>query len=257
MPITYISCLVASFAISGVPPFNGFFSKWMIYQGLIVNLRGSVGSSQMIVAICLIAALFGSGLTLASFMKLIHATFLGQRVSPDKNKQIREVSWAMWMPPAFLAFICIIFGVFAYQIPLKYFIGPAVGRILFIGSWYAGLSTLLIVIGLILGFLIFKLKNLRPMMRESKAFIGCEPLDLSENRFSGVEFYNTVKEYGILRFFYDKAEKKYFDIYEQGKNFVFGLGSFLRYLHNGVLPTYLVWTLLGMIVLFFVLVKGG
>jgi len=216
-----------------------------------------VGSLQMITAICLIAAMFGSGLTLASFMKLIHATFLGQRAAGNKDKQIREVSWMMWMPPAFLAFICIIFGVFAYQLPLRYFIAPAVGRISFIGSWYAGLSTVLIIAGLILGFLIFKLKNLRPIIRESKPFTGCESLDLTKNRFSGVEFYNSIREYGILRFFYDKAEKKYFDIYEQGKVFVFGIGRFFGYLHNGVLPTYLVWTLLGMIVLFFVLVKGG
>ena len=257
MPITFISCLVAGLAISGVPPFNGFFSKWMIYQGLIVNLRASVGSSQMITAICLIAAMFGSGLTLASFMKLIHATFLGQRTRVSEDKQIKEVSWMMWLPPAFLAFVCIIFGVFAYQLPLRYFIAPAVGRIFFIGSWYVGLSTILVIAGLILGFLIFKLKNLRPIIRESKPFTGCESLDLAKTSFSGVEFYNTIKEYGILRFFYTKAEKKYFDIYEQGKVFVFGIGRFFGYLHNGVLPTYLVWTLLGMIVLFFVLVKGG
>ena len=255
MPITYISCLVASFAISGVPPFNGFFSKWMIYQGLIVKLRGSVGSSQMIAAICLIAAMFGSGLTLASFMKLIHATFLGQRTAGSKDKQIREVSWMMWAPAAFLAFLCILFGVLAYQLPLRYFISPAVGKIFFIGSWYSGLSSLLIVIGLFLGILIFKFKSLKPAIREDKAFTGCEPLVLKENRFSGVEFYNTIKEYGVLKIIYNKAQAGYFDIYEQGKNFVFGLGSFLRYLHNGVLPTYLVWTLLGMIVLFFVLVN--
>jgi len=229
----------------------------MIYQGLIVKLRASVGSTQMIAALCLIAAMFGSGLTLASFMKLIHATFLGQRRAGSKDKQIREVSWVMWAPAAFLAFLCILFGVLAYQLPLRYFISPAVGRILFIGSWYSGLSSLLMVIGLFLGILIFKFKNLKPIMRESKPFTGCEPLDLTKNRFSGVEFYNTVKEYGILRFFYEKAEKKYFDIYEQGKVFVFGVGRFFGYLHNGVLPTYLVWTLLGMIVLFFVLVKGG
>ena len=30
MPISFVTCLIASLAISGVPPFNGFFSKWMI-----------------------------------------------------------------------------------------------------------------------------------------------------------------------------------------------------------------------------------
>ena len=27
--------VIASLSISGVPPFNGFFSKWMVYQGVI------------------------------------------------------------------------------------------------------------------------------------------------------------------------------------------------------------------------------
>src|SRR4030042_5389712 len=35
MPITFVTFVIASLAISGVPPFNGFASKWMIYQGII------------------------------------------------------------------------------------------------------------------------------------------------------------------------------------------------------------------------------
>ena len=33
MPMTFIAMAVASLAISGVPPFNGFVSKWMVYSG--------------------------------------------------------------------------------------------------------------------------------------------------------------------------------------------------------------------------------
>ncbi|MCX7001419.1 MAG: proton-conducting transporter membrane subunit, partial [Candidatus Sumerlaeota bacterium] len=40
MPVTFLCCLIASLSISGVPPFNGFVSKWMIYQGLIEMGRG-------------------------------------------------------------------------------------------------------------------------------------------------------------------------------------------------------------------------
>jgi hypothetical protein len=69
-------------------------------------------------------------------------------------------------------------------------------------------------------------------------------------RLSGTEFYNTIKEYGLLGIIYKKAEAGFFDIYEQGKTFVFGIGGFFQYLHNGILPTYLVWTLLGMLGLF-------
>jgi len=86
-------------------------------------------------------------------------------------------------------------------------------------------------------------------------FVGGEFIATEENRVSGTEFYNTVKEFGILKAIYKRAEAGYFDIYEQGKTIVFSIGKFLQYLHNGVLPTYLVWTLLGMIGLFLVLMR--
>jgi formate hydrogenlyase subunit 3/multisubunit Na+/H+ antiporter MnhD subunit len=253
MPLTYISALVASFSISGVPPFNGFVSKWMVYQGLIQRL--SLGRYGFFTVMCLVAAMFGSALTLASFMKLIHAVFLGQAKSPGLNESKNEVPWSMWLPCVVLAFICVVFGVFANQIPLKYFILPAVKGVTFMGSWYAGLATTLIIIGLVLGLLIFKLKKLRPALRQDTAFVGAEDFDLGKDRVTGTEFYNTIQELAGLKRIYKKQEAGGFDIYEQLKKLVFSVGGFLRYLHNGVLPTYLVWTLLGMIALFFVLMR--
>ena len=255
MPLTYISALIASLSISGVPPFNGFVSKWMVYQGLINQLQVNDYGLRITAILCLAAAMFGSGLTLASFMKLIHATFLGQQTNKPAGQETREVSWTMWLPCVILAIICVIFGVFAYKVPLKYFILPTVKGVTFIGTWYAGLSTLLVIIGLALGLLIFKLKGLRPTMRQDTAFVGGEAIDLKQDRVTGTEFYNTVKEFGILKGVYKKAEAGLFDIYEQGKNIVFGIGKSLQYLHNGVLPTYLVWTLLGMMGLLLTLLR--
>lgn len=129
MPITYISCLIASLSISGVPPFNGFFSKWMVYQGLIDRLAVADHRLRITSILCLVAAMFGSGLTLASFMKLLHAVFLGQQTEKLSLKQVKEVSWPMWLPAILLAITCVSFGVFARQIPLKYFILPAVSGV--------------------------------------------------------------------------------------------------------------------------------
>jgi len=256
MPLTYISCLIASLSICGVPPFNGFVSKWMVYQGIVAQLTANtVTAERFITVLCLIAAMFGSGLTLASFMKLLHAVFLGQSSSKQSNKSIKEVSWQMWLPCIALAGICVLFGVFAREIPLRYFILPSVGQVTFSGVWHAGLATSLIISSLCLGALIFKLKSLKPAIRQDATFIGGEPLDLKENRVTGTDFYNTVKNFGILKKIYQKAEAGYFDLYEQAKHLVFGLGRFFQYLHNGVLPTYLVWTLLGMVALFFTLIR--
>jgi len=256
MPITFITFLIASFAISGVPPLNGFVSKWMIYQGVIET--GTSGSGLWV--IWLIAAMLGSALTLASFMKLSHAIFLGQPSgikSPGfENAGYKEIGPAMWIPTVLLASLCVIFGVFAYRLPLNMFIFPSVaGNITFIGTWSASLATMLIIIGILLGGIIYILgTTFKP--RRSDIFVGGELLkDNPDMRMSGTEFYNTIQDIGVLAFIYKLARRKMFDIYEVGSKITFGFNNMLRHLHNGVLPTYLAWCLLGMLILFYILMR--
>ncbi len=253
MPVTYISALIASLAISGVPPFNGFFSKWMIYQGVIIKAREVGPAAGSVVLICLVAAMFGSALTLASFVKLLHAVFLGVLPSSLENKKIEEKGMGMKIVPLFLALLCLLSGIFAYKIPFKYlFVGA---ELKYPGIWNASLASLLIGLGLFIGLVIFRLKQIRPVFRQEQAYVGGEPAPRDETRVSGTQFYETIKQFGPLKGIYLRAEAGVFDIYEQGKNLTFAIGKFLQYLHNGVLPTYLVWTLLGMLGLFLVLVR--
>jgi len=254
MPITFVSFLIASLAISGVPPFNGFVSKWMIYQSIIELGR----SGGYLWIIWLVAAFFGSALTLASFMKLIHAVFLGQPYKeqvPDKSKRT-EVGASMWLPPVILSVLCIIFGVFAYRIPLKIFIFPSLGQeATFTGFWNADLAMALILTGVIVGIVIYLLGTTSEA-KEAEIFIGGETVeDHPELRVSGTEFYNTIEEIGILKSFYRLAKLKAFDIYDVGREICFGFMRILRYIHNGVLPTYLAWCLLGMGVLFYIFLR--
>lgn len=252
MPITFFSALIAALSISGVPPFNGFFSKWMVYQGLIE--KGKSGGALWI--ICIVAAMFGSGLTLASFIKLIHAIFLGkakdERQAKDAKKK-DEVSWSMWIPPVILATLCIVFGIFAYIGPLKYFIAPLLPDIKFIGMWPSLKAALFLAIGLGVGVLVYLMGNFKGI-RETGPYIGGEEIQ-QDMRLSGAEFYNTIKELPLIGGFYKKAEKKFFDIYEVGKKFVFFFIRIFQYLHNGVLPTYLIWCILGIMIFLFTLVR--
>jgi NADH:ubiquinone oxidoreductase subunit 5 (subunit L)/multisubunit Na+/H+ antiporter MnhA subunit len=249
MPITFITFLIASLAISGVPPFNGFASKWMVYQGVIETAK----SGGHLWIIWLVAALFGSALTLASFMKLVHSIFLGQS-SARPTEGIKEVGPTMWIPTTILAALCIIFGVFAYRVPLGMFIIPSLNRELaFQGVWNAGGATILMLIGIGVGFVIYLLGT-AVKTRQASMFVGGEVVkDVPEMRVSGTEFYNTIKEIGILKAIYNLAEKKVFDIYDVGAKIVFGFTNVLRNIHNGILPTYLTWCLLGMAILFYFL----
>lgn len=253
MPITFTTFLIASLAISGVPPLNGFFSKWMVYQSLIE--MGKAGYKWW--TIWLVVAMFGSALTLASFMKLLYTTFLSPKASAAKPKaHYDEVSPLMWLPQVALAVLCVLFGIFAVQIPIKLFIAPSVnnfGPISYMGIWNAPLATLLIVAGIVFGALFFIIGQAIPAKR-SKIFIGGELLD-DNSGISGGSFYNTVKDMPFIGRIYKLAEKKVFDIYEEGSKGTFLLTDFLRWLHNGILPTYMVWCLVGMLVLFFLLVR--
>ena len=254
MPITFITFLVAAFAISGVPPFNGFASKWMIYQGIIETAK----SGGFMWILWLIAAMFGSALTLASFMKLVHAVFLGQpsKETPDSR---HKTGPTMWIPQVFLATLCVIFGVFAFRIPLKIFIFPSLGIDPafsgFSGMWNPSLATLLILVGIAVGIVIYLLGSVAKT-RETEIFVGGEVLkEHPDMRISGTEFYNTIQEIGPLGNIYRLAEKKAFDLYEVGSKITFSFNRLLRYLHNGVLPSYLTWCLLGMIILFYILLR--
>ncbi|MFH1772390.1 MAG: proton-conducting transporter membrane subunit [Candidatus Omnitrophota bacterium] len=242
MPITFACFLIASLAISGIPPLNGFASKWMIYQGVIETSRGSSG----LWVLWLVAALFGSALTLASFMKLIHAVFLGQPTkingSTSEVSQPQEVSVQMWLPNVILAVLCVVFGVFAYRIPLGLFIFSTIDKdVTFAGMWNASLATLLLIAGVAVGFVIYLMGSFQKM-RQTDIFVGGEDAKQHPGmKISGVSFYDTVKDLPFIKVIYSAAKIKLFDIYAVLKNLILAGNRIFGHLHNGILPTYLAW----------------
>ncbi|MBT4333740.1 MAG: NADH dehydrogenase, partial [Candidatus Cloacimonetes bacterium] len=125
MPLTFFTALVCAFSISGIPPFNGFFSKWMIYQG-IIDFGNGAGLANKLWMVWLALAVFGSALTLASFIKLITGLYFGRR--RKEFDKVKEVSFFMWLPQLFIALVCIGFGVFAAKFAVPYLIEPASGN---------------------------------------------------------------------------------------------------------------------------------
>jgi formate hydrogenlyase subunit 3/multisubunit Na+/H+ antiporter MnhD subunit len=256
MPITFFSCVVAALAISGIPPLNGFVSKWMVYQGIIQLGR----NGGHIWVIWLVAAMFGSALTLASFMKVLHAVFLGVRAR--KGDGPKEVGPAMAIPMLVLAALCLAFGIFAYAIPLSGFILPAVDSMVsmnvpdlgqWLGWWSPGLATVFIVIGILIGLIIYGAGRLKAV-RTSSMYVGGEILP-GEARVTGTDFYNTVSDMGFFHGVYTAAEKRAFDTYDIGKKFSFYFIKGFRAMHSGILPEYLTWVLAGVLVLLVILLR--
>ncbi len=110
MPWTGATALVASFAISGVPLFNGFASKWALY---VAAFQGSAGAWYL--APCALVALLTSTLTLASFVKFLGIGFLTRRsaaVAAAAGRGRLEVGPSMLVSQLFLAALCILLGLF-------------------------------------------------------------------------------------------------------------------------------------------------
>jgi hydrogenase-4 component B len=110
LPLTTLATVVASLSISGLPPFNGFASKWLLYHASI----WSGGPAGLIFIFFGIAAIFISAVTLASFIKFMGSTVLGAP-SPAvlAVKKYQEGPW-LSVSQLFLALLCVGLGVFPH-----------------------------------------------------------------------------------------------------------------------------------------------
>jgi multicomponent Na+:H+ antiporter subunit D len=107
MPHTTVLFLIGAFSISGIPPFNGFASKWMIYQA---TYQKAVESGNIGFLLVTIIALVTSVLTLASFVKVTQSVFFGQL--PKELENVKEVGLGMRFAMSIFAVLCILTGIF-------------------------------------------------------------------------------------------------------------------------------------------------
>jgi len=99
MPITSSSCSIASLSISGIPPFNGFWSKLIIIIALVQ--AGYYAIAAITVGV--------SFLTLVSFIKVQRYSIFGEL--PEKFKGLKEVPVLMGAVLIIFALLCIGAGV--------------------------------------------------------------------------------------------------------------------------------------------------
>lgn len=107
MPITAWTTLIASFSIAGMPPFNGFVSKWLIYQAAIIG-----GIRIPVFILFGFLAIFISSVTLASFIKFFSTSF-GGAISKQLESRLRpgrDVPYSMRLPQNILALLCLLLG---------------------------------------------------------------------------------------------------------------------------------------------------
>lgn len=254
MPLTFAACLVAALSISGIPPLNGFASKWMVYQGVVQMGQTPEATGAALWPLWLVAAMFGSALTLASFVKILHSVFFSRL--PDRLKGTTEVSAFQTVPILVLAALCVLFGVF-YHVPLQGFIFPALGMTespgIFIGNWNSVLATGLLLVGIGIGVAVLGVASFARKVREVPTWTCGETQPNDQMIIPGTHFYKTVSAMGGLRQAYTGQERGYFDLYNQSGRAGLVATGMLRWLHSGVLPIYLTWVTVGLLIVLFVI----
>ncbi len=240
MPITFICFIITAVSISGVPPFNGFFSKELVYDGALE--RG---------LIFYLAAVIGSFFTAASFLKLGHAAFLGK--AREENKNVKEVPWSMLIPMIVIAAGCVVFGLWN-ALPI-HIIQPVLGKGLE-GRNFAGFpsNAVLVIITLVVlaGAILNHLYGVKA-------------------KGSGLKAVDHIHYAPGLSWLYERAEKGKFDPYNIGMFLVgvitrigwwfdrgidwlydvfitrltYAFTYQIKKAHNGSYVVYLAWSLVG------------
>ena len=196
MPVTFACFVVAALSISGVPPFNGFFSKELVYDGALQ--RGWI---------FYLAAAGGSFLTAASFLKLGHAAFIDkQRTKLDETK---EAHISMLIPMIVLSAICILFGVWNV-FPIRALICPSIPESRLEGHVFGGFHVNAALAGITILVLIGALLNHIYGVRKSG---------------SGLKAADHIYHAPVLSDIYGKAEKRFFDPYDIGLKLINGLSK--------------------------------
>lgn len=246
MPVTFTVFIITAVSISGVPPFNGFFSKELIYDGALE--RGLV---------YYIFAVIGSFITAASFLKLGHAVYIGK--TRDESIKVKEAPVTMLLPMVIIALMCILFGVYN-SLPLNTLIQPILGQQRLEGHNFEGFPSNMILVIITAAVLLVAFLNHLYGVRKTGSGLGA------------VEH---IHHAPFLSWVYDKAEKRYFDPYDiLVRIAVFISGIFfkldravnwfydvfvvkvtyfftgvIKKAHNGHFAMYLSWSLLGTVVI--------
>ncbi|MCX5699240.1 MAG: NADH-quinone oxidoreductase subunit L [Candidatus Omnitrophica bacterium] len=100
MPVTAVSFLFCAFSVMGIPPFGGFFSKYMIISGTLQKGHLAIAA----------AFLFGALLTILYLFRAFNLVFLGERKNPSLS--VKEGSPLMLICVASFALLSLLGGIF-------------------------------------------------------------------------------------------------------------------------------------------------
>ena len=111
LPWTSALFLVGCVSISGLPPFNGFVSEWLTFQGFLLSPALPHPLLKLLIPLGAALLALTGALAAACFVKAFGVTFLGSWRGHRSKEQIREVGVSMRLGMVLAALSCLALGI--------------------------------------------------------------------------------------------------------------------------------------------------
>ncbi|QED46559.1 Na+/H+ antiporter subunit A [Cytobacillus dafuensis] len=129
MPVSFTLTIIGSFAMAGLPPFNGFLSKEMFFTSVLTAAEHPVFGMKTFGLLIPVIAWIASVFTFIYCLILVFKTFTGKHRPEKLDKVVHEAPIGMLIPPIILALLVIIIFFFPNGVS-KNFLQPALIAIL-------------------------------------------------------------------------------------------------------------------------------
>jgi NADH-quinone oxidoreductase subunit L len=258
LPITFLTMLIGCLAISGIPPFAGFFSKDEILSHVYEH-------SKVMWAI----GLFTSFLTAFYMFRLLFLTFFGEfRGTEEQRHHLHESPASMTLPLIVLAILSAVGGFMGAPMFVgKHYLGDYLAPIFTYSRqilpaafntepehntelMLMGISVLVAVIGIVLAYVMYVARAQRPAEDDAQR---SAPENLVYHKYYIDELYNGIivkpvmaLSNGLYRF----VENGVIDPIANGfGRITLAGGQLLRFVQTGSVETYLLLMVLGIVLI--------
>src|SRR5690606_4414567 len=256
LPITFMTMLLGTIAISGIPPFSGFFSKDEI-------LAHAFAENKILWVLGFVGALF----TAFYMFRMMYLTFFGTfRGTAEQKSHVHESPSSMTIPLIILAVLSVVGGLL--NVPsalggsygLANFLAPVFERSVAVtGEFHLDHSTEYILMGvstlgaLAMAFFAYQKYVSKGVLPEPETTKRTGLENVSYNKFYIDEIYDfmIVKPLGsISSLFHEVFDKKFIDGIVNGiGSLSTSTGRMLRLVQNGNVGFYIFLMVVGAIII--------
>jgi NADH-quinone oxidoreductase subunit L len=258
LPITFLTMLIGCLAISGIPPFAGFFSKDEILSHVYEHSK-----------VMWIIGVFTSFLTAFYMFRLLFLTFFGEfRGTEEQRHHLHESPASMTLPLIVLAILSAVGGfmgapmfvgkhyladylapIFTYSkqiLPAAFTTEPEHSTELML----MGISVLVAVIGIVLAYVMYVARAQRPAEDDAQR---SAPENLVYHKYYVDELYNNLIVKPVMALstgLYKFVENGIIDPIANGVGRVtLAGGQLLRNVQTGSVETYLILMVIGIVLI--------